>query len=255
MISSKQSKLLEDLIMKYGQVVTAQQIFSETSDFSRHGQAEYLIASLVKQGWLMRIKKGLYAISDLSTRGFLSLSSYTVANLLVKDSYVSFESALHYYGMFDQFTSKIISISIKRYKKVQLQNIEYSYITTKDDYYFGWQVVNIDGKIARVAMAEKALIDIVNFHKSLYAIDLVVEKLRDHRNDLDLARINEYVGKFSMTTIKIFGLIFDFLKIDSSQLLKIAKEAHGAHRMIASAKVYNAKWRLYYDSYFDKYKS
>lgn len=255
MISSKNSELLENLIIKHGQIVTAQQIFSEASAFLNHKQTQYLITTLTKQGWLMRIKKGLYAISDLSTRGFLSLSSCLVANLLVKDSYVSFESALHHHGMFDQLANKIISVSLKAHKTVRLQNMEYGFIKTKADYYFGWQEAAIDNQMARIATAEKALIDTVNFHKSVYAIDLVIEKLREHKNDLDFVRLNEYIGKFSMTTIKIFGFIFDLLGIDSSQLLKLAKQTSGAHRMVASAQTFNAKWRLYYDAYFDKYRS
>ncbi len=254
MISTKSSELLENLIIKYGQIITAQHIFSEASAFTNHKQTQYLITTLVKQGWLVRIKKGLYAISDLSSRGFLSLSSYVVANLLVKDSYVSFESALHHHGMLDQLTNKIISVSLKMHKTVQLQNIEYSFVKTKADYYFGWQEASIDNKTARIATAEKALIDMVNFHKSIYAIDLVIEKLREHKNNFDIARLNEYIGKLSMTTIKIFGFIFDLLSIDSSQLLKLAKQTSGAHRMTARARTFNAKWRLYYDVYFDKYK-
>ncbi|MBI5413026.1 type IV toxin-antitoxin system AbiEi family antitoxin domain-containing protein [Candidatus Peregrinibacteria bacterium] len=253
-LSAKQGELLENLIVKYGNIVTIDNILTESEGWWDYKQSKNLITKLVKQGWLIRIKRGLYVISDLSTRGFLSLSSYVVANLLVKDSYVSFESALRHHGMFDQLTSKIISVSLKMYKTVQLQNIEYSFVKTKADYYFGWQEATIDNKTSRIATAEKALIDMVNFHKSIYAIDLVIEKLREHKNDLDFARLNEYVGMMSMTTIKIFGVIFDLLKIDSSQLLKFAKQSKGAHRMIANTRAFNAKWRLYYDTYFDKYR-
>lgn len=253
-ISGKNSELLENLIIKYGQIVTAQQIYSEAGAFMNHKQTQYLITILTKQGWLVRIKKGLYAVSDLSTRGFLSLSSYVVANLLVKDSYVSFESALHHHGMFDQLTNKIISVSLKMYKTVRLQDIEYSFVKTKTDYYFGWLEVDIDNKIARIATAEKALVDMVNFHRSTYAVDLVIEKLREHKNDLDFVRLNESIGKLSMTTVKIFGFIFDLLNIDSGQLLIITKKNRGAHRMTVNAEIFNSKWRLYYDVYFDKYK-
>ncbi len=254
MISTKDSQILENLIIKHGQIITSQQIFSEASAFLSHKQTQYLITTLTKQGWLMRLKKGLYVISDLSTLGFLSLSSHVVANLLVKDSYVSFESALHHHGMFDQLTNKIISVSLKSHKTMRLQNFECGFVKTKTDYYFGWQEVAIDNKTARIATAEKALIDMIAFHKSVYAIDLVIEKLREYKNDLNFARLNEYVGKMSMTTVKIFGFMFDLLGIDSSQLLKIAKQSRGAHRMIANARVFNAKWRLYYDAYFDKYR-
>lgn len=254
-LSAQESQLLENLIVKYGQVVTTRNI-ADVAKATRNEKLIYdVVTQLAKRGWLVRIKRGLYAISDLSTRGVLSLSSYLVANLLVTESYVSFEAALQQYGMFDQLTNKVVSISLKAYKTVRLHNTEYRFVKTKTDYYFGWQEVLIDNKTVRLATAEKALIDMVNFHKSVYSIDLVIEKLREHKNDLDFSRLNEYISKLSMTTIKIFGFIFDLLHINSSRLLQLTKRSGGAHRMTADAKIFNAKWRLYCHAYFDKYQA
>jgi len=254
-LSAKQSELLENLIVKHSQIVTFDQIISETKDSWDYKQAKNLITKLVINGWLIRIKRGLYAISNLSTRGSLSLSPYTVANLLVTNSYVSFESALQQYGMFDQLTDKTVSVSLKKYKIVTLHSTEYYFIKTKPDYYFGWQEITIDNHTTRIATPEKALIDIVNFHKSQYAIDLVIEKLIEHQKDLDFDLLNEYLGKFSLTTVKIFGLIFDLIGINSDKLYGIVKTKRGTHWMIPGDTKFNAKWRLYYNLYFDKYQS
>ena len=258
-LSIKQSELLERLVVKHGQIVTFQDIFAEAKDDWDYQQAKNLITKLVKNGWLMRIKKGLYAISDLSNRGFLSLSFYAVAGLLVKDSYVSFEAALQYHGMFDQLTGKTISISLKKFKTARLNNMEYNFIQTKKNLFFGWQEVIIDGKTVRIATAEKALLDIINFRKSKYALDLVIEKIKEHHYDLDFMRLAEYSEKYSEATIKTVGLIFDLLNIDSSSIYRLAensiKTKHSTHRMLAGDKKFNAKWRLYYDKYFDKYRS
>lgn len=253
-LSTKESELLENLIIKYGQIVTYENILTEASIFWGRQQTKNFITKLIKNGWLIRIKRGFYAISDLSNRGFLSLSPYLVANILIENSYVSFESALAYHGFFDQFTDKIVSVSLKSRKTTPLYGMEYSFIKTKTDYYFGWEEVMIDNKIARIATAEKALVDLVNFHKSKYAIDLVIEKLINYKQELDFARINEYAQKFSITTIKIFGFMFDLLGIDSSLLFNIVNGKRGTHRMLAGAKKFNAKWRLYYDVFFDQYK-
>jgi len=254
-LSNKQSELLENLIIKHSQIVTFEQILHETKDIWDYKQTKNLITKLVKNGWLIRIKKGLYVISDLSSRGFLSISPYNVANLLVTDSYVSFESALQQYGMFDQLTDKTFSISLKKYKTVTLNSTEYSFIKTKPEYYFGWQNIVIDNQNIRIATAEKALIDIVNFHKSQYTIDLVIEKLLEHKKDLDLDLLNNYLAKFSSTTIKIFGLIFDLVGIKSDFLYKITKTKRGTHWMLPGDTKFNSKWRLYYNPYFDKYQS
>jgi len=107
-LSVKQSKLLENLIVKHNQIVTSTQIFTEAKNTRDYKQTKNLITKMVKNGWLIRIKKGLYAISDFGLRGFLSLSPYVVANLLVPDSYIS---------------------------SVILDTIEYSFIKTKTEQY------------------------------------------------------------------------------------------------------------------------
>lgn len=261
-LSSKQGELLEKLIVKYGQIVTSKNIYAESETDLQ--QTKNLITKLVKNGWLVRIKNGLYVISDLSSRGFLSLSTYLVANLLVKNSYVSFEAALQYHGMFDQLTDKIVSISLGKIKNTTLSGTEYVFIKTKKKLLFGWEKAKVDSattgsQAARIATAEKALIDIVNFHRSKYAVDLVIEKLKEHERDLDFKQFEKYLKNFSEATIKTFGFIFDLLNIDSTSIYKLARKSIkiklSTHRMFAGDKKFNAKWRLYYDKYFDKYRT
>ena len=252
-LNTNQSTLLENLIVKHGQIVTSEQIYSQAEDLWDQQRTKKVIAKLVHNGWLIRVKRGLYAISDLSNRGFLSLSPYAVAHLLVKDSYVSFESALAYHGMFDQLTNKTISISQVQYKSVQLQSVEYSFVKVLDKWFFGWQDVSIDSKTVRMATAEKALVDMIQFHKSKYTVDLVVEKLSLYKDSLNLKKMIEYLSKMSLTTIKIFGFLFDLLRIDSGNLYSQVR-LKGTHWMLSGDAKFNAKWRLYYDEYFDKYQ-
>jgi predicted transcriptional regulator of viral defense system len=254
-LTSKQSELLENLIVKHGQIVTSSQIFKEAEIYWDYRQAKNLITKLVRNGWLIRIKRGIYAISDLSNRGFLTLSPYVVANLLVPDSYVSFESALQHHSMFDQMTNKTVSVSLKEIKSFQLVNMEYRFVKTKPELYFGWEDVQIGSNRARIATPEKALIDMVNFHKSQYSVDLVIEKLIDYKNNLDMARQNDYLSRYSTTTIKTFGLIFDLLNINSDSLRGMIKNRRIVHWMFPGDAKFNAKWRLYYREHFDKYKT
>ncbi|MDP4011848.1 MAG: type IV toxin-antitoxin system AbiEi family antitoxin [Candidatus Roizmanbacteria bacterium] len=253
-LSTKQSELLENLIVAYGHIVTSAHIHTKAKLLWDETQVKNIITKLTTDGWLIRLKRGLYAISDLSNRGFLSLSPYIVANLLVTESYVSFESALSYYGMFDQLTDKVISISQRRYKTVQLNATEYSFVNVQEKWFFGWQEVVIDMQTVRIATAEKALIDMIQFHKSKYSVDMVIEKLRLHQDSIDRAKLNEYLSKMSTSTIKIFGILYDFLGIDSSRLYDLVKNKSGTDSMFAHDKTFNAKLRLYYDQYFDKYR-
>lgn len=252
-LSTKQSELLEKLILVHGSIVTSEQIIEAAQGSWDYKQAKNLITKLTKDGWLVRIKRGLYAISELTGRGFLSLSPYLVANLLVKDSYVSFASALQYHNMFDQLLTQTTSVSLKMYKTVKISNTEYGFVKTKESLFFGFENVQVENKVVRIATAEKALIDMINFHKTKLMIDVVIEKIINHKHDLNFDRLNEYLSEFSTATIKTFGLIFDFLAIDSTKLYDLVKAKHSTHKMLKGDKKFNAKWRLYYDEYFDQY--
>ena len=60
-------EILEQAIINFGSVVTFQQLtslFEEPVEYAR-----IRISKLVNQGWLTRIKKGVYVISEFSSRG------------------------------------------------------------------------------------------------------------------------------------------------------------------------------------------
>ena len=253
LLSSKQNDLLEELMATHGLIVTSDQIINAARKNWDYKQAKNTITKLTDSGWLIRIKRGIYTISELSNRGTLSLSPYLIANLLVNDSYVSFESALQTHNMFDQLLNQILSVSLKTYKTARLDNLEYRFVKTKPCLYFGFEKVQIDNKTTQIATAEKALIDMVNFRKSKLTLDVVIKKLLQHRHDLNFKRFDEYLSRFPVTTIKIFGLIFDFLDIESTRLYELIKNKRATHWMLPGDGKFNAKWRMYYNEYFDQY--
>ena len=69
-LNTKQGTLLENLIVKHGQIVTSEQIYSQAESLRDHQRAKKTITELTHNGWLIRVKRGLYAISDLIIRVF-----------------------------------------------------------------------------------------------------------------------------------------------------------------------------------------
>jgi len=253
-LAVKDGKLLETLIAKYGKVATSKQIEAEAKGTWDYQQTHNRIHQLVKNGWLIRIKRGLYAINDLSSRGFLSITPYVVAGLLVEDSYVSFEAALNYHGMFDQFIQQYTSISLKQYKVTDLESIQYRFIKSKEKFFVGWEQVEIENMPAKIASAEKSLVDLIHFRTGKYVVDLVIEKLQAHGEDLSIANLIHYSSLASQKTVKIFGLVFDLLGWDSKELQQLLAGTRSTHWINTKDETFNAKWRLYYDEYFDSYK-
>lgn len=250
-LTPRDSHLLEDAIVAYGDVASFDQLVALSG--MERTYARKRISQLAAQGWLVRIKKGLYALSDISSSGFLRLSQYTVAQLLVEDSYVSFEAALQYHGMYDQLLQTIRSVACKQYKTTEVGGSTYRFTKASAAYFYGWETVVIEGHQVKMATAEKALLDLLMFERTIYVTDLVLEVLRDQHHALYRDRMQEYLARSTITVQRICGFLFDLAGIDSTRVAALVIEAKGSSRITKQSCVYSHKWRLYYDEHFTQY--
>lgn len=242
---------LETALIEYGAVVTFDQLsrfFNEDRQYSR-----IRINKLVKQGWLKRIKKGVFVMSDRSSIGTLSISHHAVVNIMVEEAYISFENALQHQGLYDQLLANINSVSLKQYKTTTIDRITYNFIKTQQRYFYGWDSHDIDGQSVKIASIEKALIDLIQFHRSRYSTDLVLEKLSGFWNDISHQRLVEYALRANLTTRRIIGFLMDIADLDSSQLHASVLNRQSVSSISKSENgQYNNKWKLYYDQRFAK---
>ena len=251
-LSEKELNLIEDIIAKFGIIVTFEQIYNILNGKRNRQAARNLVNKLTKNGWLVRIKKGVYAVASLESRGFLVTHAFKIAQTLISDSYISFEAALQHYGMFDQMLRTIVSISLKRRKIRDIQGITYRFIRVKKELFFGWEENRVENYVVNVATLEKAILDILMFKRNEYYLDLVYEKLKEYKNKFDLTLLNKFSSKCSKTVQRILGFFFDKLSIDSAYLYKLTTGNKGCSYMTKDSEKFNAKWRLYYCSRFDE---
>ncbi len=250
-LSQKESELLENLIAKTGLFVAFEQIVEELNASMSRQEIRNLVSKLVRNGWLVRIKRGIYYIATLESRGTFSTSNFIIAQVISADSYISCESALQYHGMFDQHLKTITSVSLKRTAKKEIQGTTFEFITTSKDNFYGWKESNIEGRLVKIATAEKAILDILNFERTINSVDLVLEKLKDYQGSIDIAELNKFGEKQSSAVQRILGFLFDKAGIDSIYLHGLTKGESSSSRMTKDSKLFNAKWRLYYHKHFD----
>lgn len=250
-LSEKELHLIEALVVKYGIVVTFNQIRSTLKNKISIQGIRNLANKLTKNGWLVGIKKGTYAITSLESRGFTTLSVFKIAQTLEKDSYVSFEAALQHHGMFDQHLKRIVSVSLKRRAAKEIQGTRYQFVKTKKELFYGWQQQRVENYLVNIASAEKALLDILSFKRDIYSIDLVLEKLKEHKESLDFKRLNKFCEKQTMAAKRILGFLFDKLAIDSSHIHDLTKASKNCTYMTKDSKKFNARWRLYFHKHFN----
>lgn len=250
-LSEKELNLIENLILKYGSVVSFNDIYNELKRKITRQAMRNLVNKLTKNGWLVRIKKGTYFISSIESRGFNNLSPFKIAQILLKNSYISFEAALQYHGMFDQFLKTVTSVALKKYKTSEIQGISYKFIKTKKSLFYGYEEKNIENCLVKIATPEKALLDLLNYSRNSYVIDLILEKLKEHKKDLKIESFQRLIKKQSVTVQRLVGFLFDKANIDSSYFYHLVKNKKNCSHMTNDSNLFNSKWRLYYLKHFD----
>ena len=93
----------------------------------------HFISNLVDTNQLIRVKRGLYVVSpDVSG---VPINSMIIANSLYGPSYVSFSTALNYYGLIDDVSQGTYSASIKQDKRYLTPVGRFEYIAIPASYY------------------------------------------------------------------------------------------------------------------------
>ena len=117
------------------------------------------ISNLVKNGDLIRLKKGFYTFSKPYQTKAIDLIS--ASNMLYTPSYVSFDYALSFYGMIPERVSEITSATSKNEKLFETPIGRFSYKKVSIEAYslgVDWIYDDIEGG-KFIATPEKALCD------------------------------------------------------------------------------------------------
>lgn len=183
----------EKLLQRKIRIFTAQ-------DFSRlfHSTplaTKYFLEEQTKQGFLLRLKRGIYTLkTDLP-------SEEEIANSLYRPSYISFEYALAYYNILPEMTYSVTSATTKPTRIFTVFDKSFVYYTIKKEIYTGYVLFKTEGKNFLIAEPEKALADY------LYYVS-IGHKIRSERLNLKGINKDKLLGYTSLfKRVKLFSLL------------------------------------------------
>ncbi|MCK4533292.1 hypothetical protein KAU39_05850 [bacterium] len=247
-LSQFDAKMLEETIVRYGRIVTFDQLKQIFKSKYSVGETKNRVSALAKTGWLVRIKKGLYVIiTDLGSLAVNDISLYVIAGALNRNSYISFENALQYHGMFDQMLTTVGAVTSERARKYIFKDAEIRFFKIKRKLYFGFVQERADIGLVNIACKEKVILDILYFRSNAYYAGLVWEKLKEYKSEFDFDLLKNYAGKFNLDVIRQIGFFLDRLGVDTGDLAKLIKGKSSYSRMTKDAGDFNSKWRIYFD--------
>lgn len=124
-------------------------------------QVRLQLSRWVKDGRLMRLRRGLYALAPVWRK--LEPHPFLVANRLQRGSYVSAQSALAFHGMIPEHVPVVTSVGPGRPETVRNPLGAFEFHHLSPQLLFGYSQVEVAPKqVAFVASPEKALLDLVH---------------------------------------------------------------------------------------------
>ena len=128
--------------------------FSGLSEKSVHK----IIWRYTKKGIIVRLRNGIYIFKSNPLPPL-----WYIANRIYQPSYISFETALSYYGLIPESIYAVTSATSKITRNFEIDNKEFIYRKIKKDAFTGYKPVEIEDEITNIAEPEKALSDYLYF--------------------------------------------------------------------------------------------
>jgi len=174
------------------------------------------ITYLIKKGDLISVKRGLYILSNEYGK---NASRKILASMIYSPSYISMQSALHFYGLIPEAVYSEVSVTTKRTKtfKTPIGIFEYHNSSLKD-FLWGLRFAKIDDeRQIRIASPIKALYDLMTYSLSNLekyddnALLKYIELLRLDEEDFTISK-EEFASLDNAYYSRIKNILFHWIK-------------------------------------------
>lgn len=195
------------------------------------GYLRQALHHLVRSGWLVRLRKGLYVISS-ATPGTSPVHEFEIAMALVSPAAISHWSAMHYHGLTDQAPRKVFVLTTTaasvprrptgktkdRVEGYSVWGVLYQFVQTKPDRYFGTEKVWVGEARVTITDAERTLVDGLSMPQYCGDFAEVVHAFEGRGEQLDVERIVGYALRLDAATAKRLGWVLEELGFTEEQL-------------------------------------
>lgn len=205
--------------------------------------ARLYLHRLKSKGVMLAVERNKYSLADTH--------SYAIASNLVFPSYISFLTAMHYYGATTQIPGTIYIASTSSKKSLDFEGYSINFIKLKKERFFGYSRVKFQNKFIFMAEKEKMIIDSLLLPQYC-PIDETMRALGD--KDLKIDSLIEYgIRMDSIVTLKRLGFLLELKGIDVFAQLKDKLNAKydPLTPFLPGKGEKNRKWKLIINEVFE----
>ena len=157
-------------------------------------QAYRLLARLKADGLVDEVEQGKFLLLGLEPETVLSNPLY-IASHLVAPAYVSYWSALHYYGFTEQVPLTTFVATTKKKRRVTYRGFRFHFVVVKPHKFFGYRRERIGDLVTVVADEAKAIVDSLDLPQHAGGIGEVAKALRAALETVDIPTLIHYANR------------------------------------------------------------
>lgn len=173
-------------IYESGFIIFTLKTLRDIWDIKKEATLFSVINKLLRFDVLTKLEKNKYLLKGAK------INDFALANFIYHPSYISFESALNFYGILPQFPYEVSSVTPKKTAGKIFQDKAFIYTHIKKDLFWGYE--KKDNFI--IAFPEKALLD------QLYLWSKGYKKISLDEYDfskINISRLKQYLKKYPQT--------------------------------------------------------
>ncbi len=168
---------------------------------------------------------------------------FVIASKLIEPYYISYWSALNYYGFTEQVSKTVFVVTTKRKREINFLGLKIKFVTIKKSKFFGFKKILINNHPVNIAEKEKAIVDCLDFPRNCGGIIEVIKAVDSAREELNLKKLEDYAKKMkNHAVVNRLGYILDILGIKTN--LIPSKHYVRLDPLIKKNISYNAKWKI-----------
>ena len=184
-----------------------------------------VIYRLKKKGRIEEIEKGKYLLipARAGYEGSWSEVPYLLVPHIISAYYISFWTALNYWGMTEQVPNVVFVATTQRKKDLEFGDTRYEFITLTKKRFFGYMEENIAGGTFNISSREKTIIDCMLFPKYCGGLDEAVKGIWKAKDELDFVKLFEYSKQMEVSVVtRRIGYALELLGLAEEINYKIA---------------------------------
>jgi len=157
-------------------------------------RAYRLLARLKAEGLVDEVEKGKFLLLGLEPERVRSNPLF-IASHLVAPAYVSYWSALHFYGFTEQVPLTVFAATTKKKRPVTFRHFRFRFVAVKGHKFFGYRREMLGDLPVLVADEAKSIVDSLDLPRYAGGIAEVAKALRHALAVVDAATLVEYANQ------------------------------------------------------------